>query len=142
MKIVYTSKMKIKWKDEYKTGKTDVDEQHKYLFDLFNDMVDIIEFNNKDAQIEKYIKTLEYYAINHFEKEESTLEKLPMDMYRQHIAEHDEFKTIIEKLYSEIYADGDISSLYQISLFLSQWLINHVQYSDKYDLNTKVILVS
>ena len=129
--------MKIEWNDEYETGEAVVDSDHKHLFELFNGFVDIIEKNNADAQIEKYIKDLEDYANTHFDREEATLQKLPELAYKKHTAEHDEFGRIIQNIYNEIYSEGDISSLYQIVLFLSEWLLNHVRYSDKQHLLNK-----
>ena len=126
--------MKIEWSDKYITGKHQIDVGQKLLFTLFNDIVDKLEKNYQSEEVEAYVRLLEEHATIHFRQEKRLLKKLPENIYQEHLNEHKEFKKVIKTLSRKIYKDKEVSSIYELVLFIGEWILNHVQYTDKYHI--------
>jgi len=70
------------WLDEYKIGDDTIDQQHQYLFDLANQIVD--PFN--DAQkTHLNVLSLYHYFREHFKAEESLMQQHHYSAYAEHV---------------------------------------------------------
>jgi hemerythrin-like metal-binding protein len=57
------------WKDEYSGGITDIDDQHKVIINLMNELYDAIRFKKEETIIKNVFIELLKYANYHFNLE-------------------------------------------------------------------------
>jgi hemerythrin len=116
----YNFMTKFIWLDEYRIGDDTIDQQHKYLFDLANQIVD--PFN--DAQkIHHNLKTLYHYVIEHFKVEESFMRQCKYPEYKEHIKEHEEIeKKLSEMSMSVIIGDAIFADVAEV---IRRWQFEH-----------------
>lgn len=130
----------IRWEKSFETNVGKVDEQHKYLIQLINDLNDQVlaqlDFDNYDRIIE-ILTALKNYTMEHFEHEEFLMkdhmeqlqgEELAIfwDYFKEHRQAHRQFVVKIEELMSK-----DVDALQaEISVdlinYLVDWLKNHI----------------
>lgn len=119
----------IFWSDQFKIGISSIDEQHKKLFDIFNNFINSKE--SMDAhQIEVLFNALIRYSNIHFTDEEKLMKRIKYPYIEEHQKEHDYFVNELQRIYNEIDS-GNINSTFEIAVFLSKWLKNHILISDK-----------
>jgi hemerythrin len=120
----------IKWDDKYSVDISLIDEQHKKLFELIN-KADLVEkFSNNPKDVLAVLDQMTEYAISHFEAEECYMKEFNFTGYEPHRNEHIDFtNTAIE--YKNRVVDGDYQITNEILEYLKQWLVNHIQVTDK-----------
>ena len=129
---------KIEWKPDYETGSEGTDNQHKRLVELFNRLHEGVEESHGEEEIGEYLKALEDYAAFHFDFEEAHLKKLPEEIYYSHKEEHDQFRTISRKIYAEIHDKHNKPALYELILYLEEWINQHIQFSDRFHMKNVI----
>jgi hemerythrin len=116
----YNFMTKLVWLDEYRIGDDTIDQQHKYLFDLANQIVD--PFN--DAQkIHHNLKMLYHYVIEHFKVEESFMRQCNYPDYKKHIKEHDEIARKLSEISMSVIT-GETSSS-DVAEVIHRWQSEH-----------------
>ncbi|MEI8390448.1 MAG: hemerythrin family protein [bacterium] len=115
--------MLIKFDDSLLTGITDIDIQHKYLFNAINSLEDI---DNHEEQLRFAICDIEEYASEHFKTEEQYMAECKYPETEEHIKEHQEFSENYKALQS-ILDKHDVSDDFLIELksFLANWIVKH-----------------
>lgn len=121
--------------DEYRTGITFVDEEHKELFRitdkankyLHNDFA----YGNGYDEIIGILQELKDYSERHFKDEEDYMERIEYEGLPAQRRAHESFIVRFENIDMDA-VDGD-PKVYLESLieFLLGWLINHILYTDK-----------
>lgn len=137
--------MEFLFTDECKTGISQIDYEHKYLFSLMNDISKTLEENlsleeEKDG-LEKYVKLLMDYGKIHFANEERYMEeKKDIELPRQK-REHAMFMHKMETLDFQDLNDSEKKVMLEDTLkYLVKWLFYHILGSDT--LIGKVVKVS
>lgn len=123
--------MIIKWKPEYSCYDKTIDEQHKKLIDMINEMNELSLY---DDHIDRYDNILEIfsslkeYAVYHFGYEEKMFEENGYDSFNTkiQILEHKSFvnKVIAINLYE--LDENQNKTISQVLDFLSNWLEHHI----------------
>lgn len=126
--------MLIKWKDEYSTGVEHIDEQHKELFRISQE---IFNLYNNEFCVDKYdrivelIEELKKYTVFHFNTEEEYMASINYKKLLSHKVDHADF---IEKVsnvdLTSIDKDHD-AYLLDILKFVVDWIVNHILEKDK-----------
>ena len=122
----------ISWSAAFSVGIEIIDDQHKELFTLVNDM-----FNHVvgDAQAEKaYFKQVIQKAVDyvkvHFSTEEEIMLHAHFPGYGEHKKAHDTFVlTIVEKV--KDFEAGKEFTLLEFTQFLKEWILTHIAIMDK-----------
>lgn len=124
--------MAIEWKDDLAVGISEIDEQHKELFDKIGSLFDACNAGKGKEQIDATIKYLQDYVVLHFGSEEKLQKKYNYPEYIKHKEMHDQFIKDFLVLKESIDKDG-INGLMIIKLnkLLVDWLINHIRKTDK-----------
>ena len=113
------------WLNEYEIGNETVDQQHRYLFDLANQIVD----PTNDAQkTHLNVLSLHHYVREHFAYEEALMRQCTFPGYERHIKEHAELIRKLNEIGTGIIS-GDIGPLY-IQEFMQNWLLEHILKQD------------
>ena len=111
----------------------DIDEQHRQLIELINELEIQIKTGRTFYLIEKILNELKKYAIYHFATEEELFRKFNYPEADGHIIEHKQFVDTIN-MFDEDYLTGGESKivlLRGIYSFLFEWIFNHIKVSDK-----------
>jgi len=109
-----------------------IDDQHKGLVDLVNDMFNHI--TGDDAQEQKYLNRIIEEAVSyikvHFATEERIMDATRYQGYIEHKAEHKKFiVTVLEHV--EKFKTGKRLPLMSFSKFLKDWVLSHIAVVDK-----------
>lgn len=122
--------MLIEWEDELSVGIEEIDEQHKVLVGLVNEMHDAIhERHGREASIRILQRLTEYTKI-HFAVEESLMRIFDYPGYEEHKKQHEALIEEIVALWHKIENENAAIS-FQLLHFLKMWLTEHIMDSDK-----------
>ena len=121
----------VEWKSEYETGCKLIDEQHKRLFQIFNEFFTAFEQAKADKKLEDIIKELESYTIYHFSTEERLFDEKGYPKKEQHKREHQEFIDKVKSFRQQYEKDENSLLAYDVMLSLREWIFNHVLGSDR-----------
>ena len=120
----------VTWSDDYSVSIKEIDDQHKKLFDLLNELHDAMKKAKGKSVLGKVIKDLISYTEFHFSTEEILLQNCKYPDFKQHKLKHDEFTKKVKE-FEQKYLDGSVLLSQEIVQFLMNWLVNHIKESDK-----------
>ncbi len=120
---------RIEWSDDFSVGIQEIDEQHKVLVGILNELSEAID-DRRGTEVRNVIidRLLEYTRI-HFTVEESLMRILGYPKYEEHKHEHERLISQVIDFISKITSDN--MSSYELLFFLRSWLLNHIMKSDK-----------
>lgn len=120
----------VSWNDDYSVGIKEIDKDHQKLIDLINRFQTAIYYNTGSTFEQAALDELVDYTKYHFAKEEGLLEKHGYPEFTQHKKEHVNMIAKVDA-YIEEHRRGDHESLAKIADFLRDWLIKHINGTDK-----------
>ncbi len=125
-----TTANQIAWKDEYSVGIEHIDQDHKKLISLLNQFSTAYDYAMSEDYEREALNDLISYTKYHFEREENLLEQHNFPDLVAHKAQH---RMMIDQVNSfvDLYNEKGHESLNEITEYLSNWLINHINGTDK-----------
>jgi two-component system cell cycle response regulator len=120
----------IEWNDGMSVGVESIDEDHKTLLLLVNEINEAINNDSTHIIIIDIFEKLEKYVKIHFSKEERLLEQCNYGDIEEHKKQHIDFINKIPELRSELLHADTIEVAQDIYLFLFNWLMNHIIIDD------------
>ena len=124
------STKKLEWDKKYSVGVEEIDNQHKRMFVVINELLDAIDSNSTNEHLGHIIESLVQYKIFHFETEEKYFKEFNYDDSEEHIRKHREFNKKLIEL-KEKYPEPTIEFAFELVDFLEDWLINHLMVVDQ-----------
>lgn len=120
----------IEWNDTYSVGVKQMDDQHKKLVDLINQLHDAMKAGQASKEAGTILKGLVDYTHYHFEAEEKLLGKeiYPGLLSQQKM--HKVFTAQIEQFQAD-FASKSLTIGVKMSEFLKDWLLTHISNEDK-----------
>jgi hemerythrin len=122
--------MLIEWSDELSVGIQEIDEQHKVLVGLVNEMDEAIRQHHGSEVTAEILQRLAEYTKIHFAVEESLFRIFDYPGYEEHKKQHDELIREVLELQNKVNS-GKKSVSFQLLHFLKMWLTQHILDSDK-----------
>ncbi len=122
--------MSLLWSDEFKIGIKIIDEQHEYFFSVLSRVIDSVGLPESKEKIDEIFKEIEKYMTVHFLTEEKYFKKFNYKGAKKHIEQHEKFKKKIQEIRRQYYND-QITSSFNLTDFLEDWLIKHLDGMDK-----------
>lgn len=117
------------WNDSFLLGIPLVDEQHKILIALFDEVITISQEENNSEKILPLLNELQRYTHYHFDTEEALMHQENIQGIDFHIKQHTLFKKkIADFMIANSYKNRVL--LNQIILFLRKWLVVHIRDTD------------
>jgi hemerythrin-like metal-binding protein len=116
---------KLEWKPSLTLHDRKVDEQHRELFELINN---IIEQGTLDARSAKFVTLLNQltdYGLQHFETEEDLMLKLNYPNYESHKQSHKKYTYNIAMFNFNFHEDHGTDPN-QVINFIRSWWLNHI----------------
>ncbi len=120
----------IKWNNKYCVGISIIDEQHKKLFGFLNKTIDAMEHSDNIEELKEVLDEMTQYALEHFETEEAYMIEFDYPECRYHSEEHYRFFTKAIAYFDRV-VNGDNHISNELIEYLKQWLVNHIQVSDR-----------
>lgn len=121
----------IRWDDNtYSIGIDEIDDQHKNLVELINQLNEASLTGKTEIEIGDTIRKMYYYTDYHFETEENYFRKFNYPETTTHLKEHKLFLKKVLQFRRE-YEDGGELIFDEVFSFLKNWLLNHILVSDK-----------
>lgn len=121
------------WKDEYATGVSIIDEQHKHLFEIGNTAYELL---NNTLTIDKYdkiihvIEELRDYAVFHFKYEEEYMLSIKYKKFLSHKVEHDEFIKKVDEVDLTLIDESQNEYILSLLQFVYKWISEHILVKD------------
>lgn len=122
------------WNDNFETGISLVDEQHKRLINLLNLLASHLAYRSDMLVLDNIFKELANYTVYHFKTEGEIWEQYfgeEDDWTIQHKKEHETFIKEVLKLKQEGDGKAFNDIVEELLSFLTHWLAFHIVDSDK-----------
>lgn len=125
-----TPEDKIIWKPEYSVGIASLDKDHKKLISLLNQFNTAYDYAMSESYEREAFDDLIAYTKYHFSREEELMEQNEYPDVIAHKAQH---KIMFEQVetFIKLYNEQGHDALEEVSDFLINWLINHINGTDK-----------
>ena len=107
-----------------------IDEEHKKLIGILNKAISAKEHNDNPEEIKEILSEMVEYFDEHFSTEEAYMIKFNYPEYQSHRNEHLDFIDITMASYNKLVR-GDYLIANELIEYLRQWLVNHIQGSDR-----------
>ena len=121
----------LHWDESLSTGIEVIDNDHKALFGLINNVQTAATNDKETWRVEKAIDALCDYAINHFHREEALMLLCGYKALPGHKVEHEKFCDVVSGLQKLFHARPDVISIQGLNGFLIEWLIDHIAVTDR-----------
>lgn len=122
--------MEIEWKDSFETGIAEVDQDHRRLVGLINELDGILTDGGDLGRVGAVIDALVDYAEYHFDREERLLERVGYEELGGHAEIHARFGHFLGDMVGVCMVDPDPDNLRKLSDYLRNWLIDHILEED------------
>ena len=119
----------VTWEDGFSVGSKLVDNKHKSLVNMTNELFRGCERHDETLSFMRVIQSAVNYAKTHFATEERFMQKANYPEAAVHKAEHEAFVLEVLKQVKK-FEDGSCTPL-EFASFLKNWLLNHIAVSDK-----------
>lgn len=121
---------KVIWNDSLNTGIKTIDDQHRKLFDFFNEFSKNLEINSTKQVLEDILQKMTDYVDYHFSTEEELFAQCKFPEAEKHIQQHDMFRKKVSE-YIKKKSTKELQLSFEIIVFLSNWIIDHIKVSDR-----------
>lgn len=123
------------WKDEYELGVPEIDNQHRRLFEMVEELDGILTEKGQEGEKKEKCKNaiifMKAYVIMHFTDEEEYQKKIKSPRYEIHHKKHCEFTDTIRRYEEQlIQCNFDLQIIRKFSEELDAWLVEHVTGED------------
>ncbi len=119
----------IEWRNDFSVNIREVDEQHKKLIAMLNELYDAMSAGKGKEVLSRILDGMAEYTVTHFTTEERLMREYNYPGYVKHKREHESFvRRVLE--FREKFEKGEITAV-EVMRYLSEWLKNHILGSDK-----------
>jgi len=122
----------VQWTEKFSCGIKLIDEQHKGLVDLVNEMFNHATGNKVQERdyFNRVIQEAVNYVKTHFATEEKIMIATKFEGYAEHKKEHESFiRAVVENIRD--FESGKRLTLSSFSRFLKEWVLSHIALMDK-----------
>jgi hemerythrin len=115
----------ISWTPSMSVGIADIDDQHKKLIDLINQLHDAMRAGKGRLEILPTLESLVSYAETHFTAEEKVMERIGFPDLARHKVIHKNLTQRVQETLAQASQNQAGLSI-QVINFLKDWLSNHI----------------
>ena len=119
----------LSWKDEYSVNIKEVDDQHKKLIDMINELNDAMAQGKAKDVLGAILDKLVSYAASHFALEERMMQTHGYEGYPEHKDKHEKMTAKVLDLQRQ-YKSGQAAMTIDVMNFLKSWLDKHIVGTD------------
>jgi hemerythrin-like metal-binding protein len=114
----------FQWNDSLLTGIKTIDEQHRLLVDMVNDLHDAVQQSGQHCPAPELVARLKAYAAEHFHVEEGYMQAFAYPGFEAHLKEHQSFADAVQTF--EDNCASDSANAPEVLDFVKKWLIEHI----------------
>ncbi|MGL1862646.1 MAG: hemerythrin family protein [Pseudodesulfovibrio sp.] len=119
----------LNWSEDLTLGLDSLDDQHKELFSIANDLLKAIDRAEGETVLKEVFDRLKNYTESHFKEEEAYMGSIDFPGLDDHAEEHALLLMRVNTLWRLILSDEKISPK-GVALFISDWISAHIMDSD------------
>jgi hemerythrin len=123
--------LSIAWDDSIIVGIPTIDDDHKKLVDMLNELFAACFAAQGPAVLGDILDQLLDYTKYHFEREEKMLEEANYGRLEEHRVLHKRMVAQVEKIQKNLQSGATHDLSNETLKFLSHWLTDHIQAEDK-----------
>jgi hemerythrin len=120
----------FQWSDGFSIGLQEIDEQHKVLVGLVNELHEAIVHLHGSSAARDVLNRLTEYTRTHFTVEECLMRILDYPEFPQHKQMHEDLLHQVLELQLKLDS-GQATITFELLHFLKLWLTKHINESDK-----------
>lgn len=120
----------FKWDESYSVKNKEIDNQHKKLGEIINELYDAMHEGNSRQELCSIFRSLIENTRTHFSFEEKFMENLNFENLSEHKKEHIRLEQKAKEYYY-LYESKRIALTIEFMEFLLDWLLEHIISEDK-----------
>ena len=117
------------WEEAFSVGIREIDEQHRKLVDMLNELYDSLKKGEGRETLGKVLSDLASYTKTHFATEERLMKLHGYPDFLTHKEKHEKITELVLQ-YMGKYQSGEMKSPIEIGNFLKDWLKKHILQTD------------
>ncbi len=124
----------IKWREEFRIGVEDIDQQHQKLFAIAGEAYELLKndlLTDKYDRIVSIIEELRDYTVYHFGFEEQYMASIGYKKLLSHKVIHDDFIAKLNEVNLDHIDENQDQYLTELLDFVVQWIEKHILGTDK-----------
>ena len=122
----------FQWSEQYETGISIIDLQHKELFRRIDNLTLAIYDGEGKSALKTLLEYLDSYVTEHFKTEERIMEKNRYPGIDKHIEKHHAFREILSGIEQEFKdKGGDTYLAIRFEKEIRKWWENHILKTDR-----------
>jgi hemerythrin-like metal-binding protein len=125
-----TARQFVTWREDLAIGIGAVDEDHRKLFGLINNLQTAIYYPAGETFERQALNELVDYTKYHFTREEELMERNGYPELAAHKRQHQEMIAKVQS-YLDAYESDREGTVQALTLFLKDWLIHHIAGTDR-----------
>lgn len=120
----------LQWRPRYELGIPLIDEQHKRIFFLLNQLQKAVTDRHAREEVEAILSGLMRQTSEHFHTEETFMKQMQFPGLEQHRVQHSKLLDGLFGLEAR-FKEGDTSMAMLVTTFLGSWLRHHIHEGDR-----------
>ncbi len=121
----------MEWNDKLSVGVAELDNDHKKLVAMLNDLYDSIKAGRGKDKVGSILDGLVAYTATHFAREERFFAQTKYPATAEHMKEHAHLTAQVVAVQKK-YKEGATSVVsLEVMNFLKNWLLSHIQGTDR-----------
>ncbi len=120
----------ISWQESLSVGIDVIDEHHRYLIHIINDLHDIVVQRRGAHEVAGVLTMLDQYAQIHFAAEEKMMAFYGYAESEGHQQLHNHFRKKVKEFYEGLH-NSPLTCKHDMLTYLRDWLIRHIAVEDK-----------
>jgi len=121
---------KIEWNETFSVENERIDEQHKMLISMINDLIEMSNNGESPETMAYTVVRMVNYSNLHLETEEELLRSINYPEYDEHLKLHNDYRLTVENICkAENFGITPVPDT--ILEYLNSWWINHILVEDK-----------
>ena len=121
---------KYLWRPEFLIGQPHIDDQHRQLFELLDQLYITVCGAQDSEMVEQVLTELIGVTRAHFFDEERIMRQAGYDGLEQHALEHQQLIASLEQKMVELRNDGLLANI-ELLDYVHRWLVGHIGGSDQ-----------
>ena len=119
----------VQWSDELSVGIDVIDEHHRYLFDLTNDLFEVVANKRGAREVARVLKALDQYAQIHFAAEERMMTHYGYAELGRQQHQHGRFQETLRQFAADLH-NNPLTVQFEVLNYLRRWLVQHILHED------------
>jgi hemerythrin-like metal-binding protein len=128
--VIVKTKHYVEWDAAFSVGNEQLDSQHQKLFQILNQLHDLVQKGGSASHFGKILDEAQEYAKLHFNCEGALLAAVHFPDLEQHKRFHEDYVERVEQYIKRTKTEnGDVA--FEMFLFLKDWWLDHVIGADR-----------